>query len=77
VERKVNELSSGVWRQAHAQDDAVKATREHAEKEISKAVADVRSEILQLVGQDVGWEIGFSAAVVTMRAVSKSPVRTE
>jgi tetrahydromethanopterin S-methyltransferase subunit G len=63
VENKVNDLSSEVWRQARAQDDAVKATRDYAENEISKAVADVRFEVRQLVGQDVGWEIGFLAAV--------------
>jgi tetrahydromethanopterin S-methyltransferase subunit G len=63
VESKVNNLSSEVWRQASAQDDAVKATRDYAEKQIREAVEDVRSEVRTVVGKDVGWEIVSLAAV--------------
>jgi tetrahydromethanopterin S-methyltransferase subunit G len=58
LEHKHNDLSTEVWRQANDQEDAVKAARNHAEREISKAVGEARSEFRQLVGQDVGWEIG-------------------
>jgi hypothetical protein len=52
-----------VWRQASAQEDAVKATRDYAEKQIREAVEDVRSEVRTVVGKDVGWEIVSLAAV--------------
>jgi tetrahydromethanopterin S-methyltransferase subunit G len=63
VEHKHNDLSSKVWRQANEQEDAVKAARDHAEKEISKAVDTARAEFRRLVGQDIGWEIVSLAAV--------------
>ena len=65
---KVNDLSSEVWRQASAPDDAVRATRDYAEKQIREAVEDVRTEVRKLVGQDVGWEI-FWLAVVAVGVV--------
>jgi tetrahydromethanopterin S-methyltransferase subunit G len=64
LEHRHNELASEVRRQASAQDDAVKAARDHAETEIRQAVEDVRTEVRQLVGKDVGLEIGFLAVVV-------------
>jgi len=45
VESKLNNLSSEVWRQASAQDDAIRATRDYAEKQIREAVEDVRTEV--------------------------------
>jgi len=57
-----------VWRQAAAQDDAVRATRDYAEKQIREAVEDVRTEVRKVVGQDVGWEI-FGLAVVAVGVV--------
>ena len=68
VESKVNDLSSEVWHQASAQDDAVNAARDYAEKEIRGAVEDVRAEVRQLVGKDVGWEI-VSLLVVAVGVV--------
>jgi tetrahydromethanopterin S-methyltransferase subunit G len=63
VEGKHNDLSSKVWHLANAQEDAVKATRDYAEKEIRQEVNAARSEVRQLVGKDVGWEIVSLAAV--------------
>jgi tetrahydromethanopterin S-methyltransferase subunit G len=63
LEHRHEDLSTEVWRQTSAQDDAVKAARDHAENEIRKAVEDVRAEVRQLVGQDVGWEIRFLVVV--------------
>jgi tetrahydromethanopterin S-methyltransferase subunit G len=68
VERKVNDLSSEVSRQASAQDDAVKSARDYAENQIGQAVEDVRSEVRQLVGKDVGWEV-VSLALVAVGVV--------
>jgi hypothetical protein len=64
VESKLNNLSSEVWRQASAQDDAIRATRDYAEKQIREAVEDVRTEVRKLVGQDVGWEIRADVATI-------------
>jgi tetrahydromethanopterin S-methyltransferase subunit G len=68
LERRHNDLSVEVGRQASAQDDAVRATRDYAESEIRQAVEDVRAEVRQLVGKDVGWEI-VSLAVVAVGVV--------
>ena len=64
MESKLNNLSSEVWRQASAQDDAIRATRDYAEKQIREAVEDVRTEVRKLVGQDVGWEIRAHVATI-------------
>jgi tetrahydromethanopterin S-methyltransferase subunit G len=63
VEARHNDLSLEVRRQANAQDDAVRAARSHAEREISKAVDEARSEFRRLVGQDIGWEIVYLTTV--------------
>jgi tetrahydromethanopterin S-methyltransferase subunit G len=63
VESEHNDLSSKVWHLANAQEDAVKATRDFAEKEIRQAVNTARSEFRQLVGQDIGREIVSLVAV--------------
>lgn len=63
VERKVNDLSSEVWQQASDHERALSATRDIAAKEISEAVETARSWVLELVGRDVGWEIGALGAV--------------
>jgi tetrahydromethanopterin S-methyltransferase subunit G len=73
LERKHNELSSEVWRQAGAQEASVRDARRHAEEEISKAVADVRSEVRQLIGQDVGWEILALFVIVVGIALAALP----
>jgi tetrahydromethanopterin S-methyltransferase subunit G len=74
VESKVNDLSTVVWRQAGAQDDAVKAVRDDAKKQIREAVEDVRSEVRKLSGSNVGWEIASLFVVVVGVVLTEWPL---